>query len=216
MTAPLTPTSGQPRWAVKAPKGMHRPFSRCMPYCSVRLGQGMMSEDMMDFLAELDNGEIDEDTAKGFISRTLDSPEWAAAVQSRVSGIKAEIEAVTIRPDQVLARNGRGFKLPTKQRSAISKAIHGAGKGYYKELPFKKIFEALSENGARAVLDPAEWAQKFVEGHAKCGSSEADSQRGNFEIAIENAGRWVLANLYLAINWCVMTSGNYEIVAYIS
>lgn len=215
MTAPLTPTGNQPDWAAKAAEGPHRPFMRCMPYCAVRLGQGLMGQDFTDFVQELDSGG-DEEQLKGIAERAFNSPEWEQVIQQRVSEVQADLTSTTVRPDQTLTRNGRGIKILQRQKSAIQKAVHAIGTKYHQELPFGQIFKVLQDNGVAAIMDPAEWANRFVRETAECGSEEANSQHGNFEIAIENAGRWAPANLFLAVVWCVMPSGNYEIVAYVS
>jgi hypothetical protein len=79
------------------------------------------------------------------------------------------------------------------------------------------IFDALKVEGIVPLQeDGTEWSG-FLAGGAECGSDETRHQVANIDLGIQRDGQLLLVpNTSLYISWCVMQSGKYEVIAYVS
>jgi hypothetical protein len=77
---------------------------------------------------------------------------------------------------------------------------------YHKQIPLEGIFDILKSNGLIAIQEDKTEFQGFL-----CGSE------GNTRISFKYSNcNMEISNSVLVLSWYKMTSGNYEINAYIS
>jgi hypothetical protein len=91
-------------------------------------------------------------------------------------------------------------------RKKVNSGIYDICKKYYREIPLEAMFEVLELNGLIAIAeDGSKWAGFLCgrEGNANIGFKCSNC---NLEIS----------NSMLVLSWYKMTSGNYEVNAYIS
>jgi len=83
----------------------------------------------------------------------------------------------------------------------MNREIHEITNGFKPEIPLDEIFNAISNNGGRAVDEAGnDWSGIL------CGAD------GTANIEVEFEGK----NFWLRVSWHKMESGNWETVAYIS
>lgn len=100
-------------------------------------------------------------------------------------------------------------------RSKINKQLHGLG-NYHKDIPLDEIFEILESNNMIALQeDGTKWSGMLI-GGAECGSEEARNQHALFQLAFKFDDGYYTIKHGLSLSWCIMGSGKYEIVTYIS
>lgn len=124
--------------------------------------------------------------------------------------IKAQTE-----PPFMVDLNQRRRAIPLTQKNRINRAIHALG-NYHEEIPLGRIFEICQENGVKVLQEDGTPWSGFLVGGAECGSEKANSQIAHFDLAVDRDGQWNPSNNILNMTWCVMPSGKYEIVAYVS
>ena len=108
-------------------------------------------------------------------------------------------------------------RLDRKTKSKLNNQIISLTQGYHNEIPLGAIFNILEQNNVVATQeDGTKWSGMLI-GGAQCGSDRADDQVANFSLAFKNeTGLVPISNSDLSLSWCVMPSGRYEIVAYLS
>jgi len=108
-------------------------------------------------------------------------------------------------------------KLDRKTKNQLNGQIIPMTQGYHNEIPLGSIFNILNQNNIVATQeDGTEWSGMLI-GQAQCGSDRARDQVANFSLAFKNeTGLIPISNSDLSLSWCVMPSGRYEIVAYLS
>ena len=84
-------------------------------------------------------------------------------------------------------------------------------------MPVGQLFNALRDLGLEALQEDGTPWSGFLVGGAECGSEKAANQRANFPLAAKQEdGSYRLTKVALILSWCVMPSGKYEIIGYLS
>ena len=103
--------------------------------------------------------------------------------------------------------------LTQTERNKINNELHKIQQTYHPQIPLDDIFTTIHKIGCHPIQeDDTPWTG-FLTGGAECGTEKAKNQRATIRIARDTTP----LNNYLILNWCKMpTSGNYEIIAYIT
>jgi len=109
----------------------------------------------------------------------------------------------------------KNVSINASTKNKINKAIHLLG-NFHAEIPLQSIFNILKEKEIVALQeDGRKWSGLLI-GGAECGSEKAKDQYAQFTLAVNKDNQYVPAKQKLILNWCVMSSGRYEIVSYVS
>lgn len=130
---------------------------------------------------------------------------WIRNAQDKVEGNQPLVDM-----------GGKRKSLSPSVKSKINKMIHALG-NFHKEIPLDQIFTICGQNGVVVIQEDGTKWSGFLMGNGECGSDKAVNQRADFDLAVKlEDGTYVPANNMLHMTWCVMGSGKYEVVAYIS
>jgi hypothetical protein len=137
--------------------------------------------------------------------------------------VERQIEAVPFRdvtrfvnPAEWGKGGRRPVSLPQGVKNRAGKAVYESTRGYHSSMPSNAILSALARHGLAAIDENGEKWLGLLVGTAECGSEGARDQVARARIVAQDGDRWVLTNTWLALSYCMMPSGNYEVTCYLS
>ncbi len=105
--------------------------------------------------------------------------------------------------------------IPSNIKRVLNHEIHAIG-NYHSQIPLDKIKEILKTNSVIMVQEDGTPWSGFLMGKAECGTEDAKKQYADIDLAFKKDNNYILSNNTLHVSWCLMPSGRYEVVCYIS
>ena len=109
----------------------------------------------------------------------------------------------------------RKVNIPAKNKQNINRSIHNIG-SYHQEIPLQTIFDILKDNNIIPIQEDGTYWSGLLIGGKQCGEEGTKDQVALIDLAININEQYIPCKQSLAISWCKMPSGKYEIVAYLT
>ena len=113
--------------------------------------------------------------------------------------------------------NGKHKSLSNGIKGRINRALHALG-NYHEQIPLDEIFNILKEQKVIVLQEDGTKWSGMVTTQGECGSEKASQGPMKFELAWlpEGMGEYVIANNYLIMTVCTMSSNRLEVIVYVS
>lgn len=146
-----------------------------------------------------------------------DPEEFRQEVEQAVASIPFRDEGRIINPEEWGKKRKRPRALAQSIKNKAQKGVRMATEGYHNGIPVQSIIAALGAQGLVPVNENGERWQGMLAGAALCGSEEAKNQNAHIQLAAMGPdGKWELTTFWLYLSYCLLDSGRYEIICYLS